>query len=87
MVDIINKVHQTNEAVLKHFYDTIEPIVTENNQSRDHDMIWNCDETGVPLDFRPRKVVASKHAQNIWSLNSGDKTNITVWVVQVQLGK
>ena len=40
--------------------------------------IWNCDECGVPLDFQPRKVVASRRTRSIWSINSGDKTNITV---------
>ncbi|XP_072039761.1 uncharacterized protein [Amphiura filiformis] len=55
------------------------PILRENNQDRDPNFIWNCDECGVPLDFRPKEgCYLSRKASNVWSLNSGDKTNITV---------
>ena len=69
-----NRARMTNQAVLTQFYDILGPYLNE----KDPGLIWNCDECGVPLDFRPRKVVASRKARSIWSINSGDKTNITI---------
>ena len=69
----------TNESVLKNFYDVLEPILTnDEGESLDAKFIFNCDETGVPLDFRPSRVVASRKSRSVWSINSGDKTQITV---------
>ncbi len=68
----------TNESVLTKFYDAIEPIVTDNGVSHTPEIIFNCDESGIPLDFTPHKVIAAKIAQSLWSLNSSDKTNITI---------
>ena len=68
----------TNEAILSNFYDVIESIVTVDGTDIEPHTIFNCDEVGVGLDFRPSKVVASRKAHSLWSVNSGDKTNITV---------
>ena len=69
----------TNDAVLNNFYNVLEPILTDDDgTSMDPACVFNCDETGVPLDFRPSRVVAAKKARNVWSISSGDKTQITV---------
>ena len=61
----------TNENVLKNFYDVLEPILTSGEgESMNPQFIFNCDETGVPLDSRPSRVVAPKKARNVWSLET-----------------
>ena len=68
----------TNEAILHHFHDVIESVVTVDEEDRKSSYIFNCDEVGISLDFRPAKVVCSRSTRSLWSLNSGDKSNITV---------
>ena len=41
-------------------------------------VIFNVDETGMPLEHKPEKAVAQKGVRNVTALTSGNKTNITV---------
>ena len=68
----------TNENVINNYYNTLESTLDSYNLKERPDLIYNCDETGVCLDFRPAKVVAPKSARNVWSITSGERTNITV---------
>ena len=40
--------------------------------------IFNVDETGMPLDHRPPKVVCRKRTKKSSAITSGNKTQITV---------
>ena len=72
-----SRAKMTNDAVLSHFYDVVEFVVRVDGADRMPSTIFNCDEVGIGLDFKPAKVVCSRKTC-LWSLNSGDKTNITV---------
>ena len=54
----------TNEAILNTrglntFFDVLESYLNDKLPN----LVWNCDESGVPLDFRPQKVVVSIKAK------------------------
>lgn len=67
-----------NDTVIDHYYCELDKLLTENGLEDRAEFIFNCDETGVPVDFRPSKVIAHKKAKNMYATTSGDKTNITV---------
>ena len=68
----------TNETVIQNYYATLEETLASKRLSNRPDLIYNCDETGICLDFRPAKVVAPKSARNVWTITSGERTNVTV---------
>ena len=43
-------------------------------------LIFNCDESGMPLSYRPGMVIAKKGKKHVTGLVSGNKTQITVLV-------
>ena len=58
-------------------------LLQENfdNTSWSHDfpnLIFNMDETGVPLDHKPPKVIAFKGAKKVHCRTSGNKMQITI---------
>ena len=67
-----------NKTVMDHYYTKLQTLVEEHSLSRFPELILNADETGVPLDFRPSKVVSPKRMKNVWAVSSGNKANITV---------
>ena len=40
--------------------------------------IFNCDESGFPLDYKPGKVVSAKGLKVLNVATSGDKSQLTV---------
>ena len=67
-----------NKTVVDDYYTKLKSTIEENDLTSCPELILNADETGVPLDFRPSRVVSPKNTKNVWSVSSGDKTNITV---------
>ena len=45
-------------------------------------LIFNCDETGLPLEFKPSKVVDRKGIRSVYSITSGKKGQVTPRVCQ-----
>ena len=42
------------------------------------DLIFNCDETGLPLEYKPSRAVGWKGSHSIYTITSGKKGQITV---------
>ncbi len=53
-------------------------VHTENELIESPNQIYNVDETGMPLDHRPPKVVAKKGQKKVRCRTSGNKSQITV---------
>lgn len=51
--------------------------MTENNLMDEPCQIFNCDGTGMPLSPTLTKVVASKGDKYPYSINAGDKSQMT----------
>ena len=50
------------------------------NVTNNPHLIFNCDETGLPLEFKPSKVVGRKGIRSVYSVTSGKKGQVTLLV-------
>ena len=68
----------TRKEVIDQYYDLLEETL-EENELKDHPaQIYNMDESGMPLDPRPPKVVTKRGQKNICYRVSGKKEQIAV---------
>lgn len=65
---------QVHKKVIKEYF---EKSLKENNLMNNPSQIYNVNESGMPLDHHPPKVVALKEKKKIWSRTSGNKSQIT----------
>ena len=68
----------TNHEVIDQYFDILEEALTVNNLFDKPHQVFNLDETGVPLDPKPLKVVASHREQNPSNIRAGTKSQISV---------
>ncbi len=60
------------------YFDLLEQTMNENDLLMKPSQVFNCDETGMPLDPKPPKVLVKKGVKHPQSITTGDKTQITV---------
>ena len=69
--------HQFSQSdSLNYYFDLLEQTIEDNELSPAQ--IFNCDETGIPLNASVSKVVVKKGAKHSRSVTSGNKSQITV---------
>ena len=67
-----------NRENLIHYFCLLKQYLDDNDLANHHERIYNMDETGVPLDPKPPKVVACKGQKKVRYRTSGKKNQITV---------
>ena len=67
-----------NTDNMKAYFDLLRQIYDEHGFESHPECIYNMDETGVPLEPRPPKVVARKGQKKVRYRTSGQKAQITV---------
>ena len=67
----------TDPEMLERYFDLLEQTLHDNLLEGKPGQIFNMDESGMPLDSKPPKVVATKGG-TVSAIGSGDKTQITV---------
>ena len=50
--------------VINRYYDILEEFLIENKLFNEPHRLFNCDETGLPLNPKPLKVLDAKKAKN-----------------------
>ena len=65
-----------DEGSLKGYFDLLETTLHENDPS--HNIIYNCDETGMPLNPKPLKVVSERGAKNPSNICGSTKNQVSV---------
>ena len=65
-------------ANLKEYYDLLKTTLEEHGIMNLPSRIYNMDETGMPLDHKPPKVVARKGMKKVHCRTSGNKGQITI---------
>ena len=65
-------------VVLKGYFDMLEECLRMNNIFDKPGCIFNCDETGIPLNPQCIKVIDKKGSKNPSHITSGDKSQLTV---------
>ena len=67
-----------NPVVINRYYDYLEETLCENDLLDKPCQVFNCDETGFPLSPSTLKVVTTKGDRHPYSINSGQKCQLTV---------
>lgn len=73
----IARAKATDPEMLGHYFDLLEQTLHDNLLEGKPGQLFNMDETGMPLDTKPPKVVATRGG-TVSAIGSGDKTQITV---------
>lgn len=68
----------TNVESLTQYFNILEETLRQNGIFNNPMKIYNCDETGMPLNPKGVKVVAKKCAKNVNCVSGESKTQITV---------
>ena len=68
----------SSRKVLDKYYDKLQETLTENGIMNKPGHIFNCDETGFPLEHKTGKIVTRTGQKHTYNVTSGNKTQITV---------
>ena len=68
----------TDSVLLNEYFDLLEDTLTNNGIIDSPSQIFNCDETGMPLDNAPNLVVGIRGQKHPRAITSGNKRQITV---------
>ena len=66
--------------VINNYFDLLEETLIDNDLMEKPCQIFNCDESGFPLDPPALSVIAQRGQKHPYSVSGGDKTQITVLV-------
>ena len=72
------RIDAINEDNMRKYFDLLEEVFDELDLKNHPERIYNMDETGMPLDPRPPKVVAPKGQKKVRYRCSGQKSQITI---------
>lgn len=72
------RMNAINAENMRSYYDLLKSVYVEHGFDSHPEAIYNMDETGVPLEPRPPKVVAAKGTKKVRYRTSGRKSQITV---------
>ena len=72
------RANASDRGILDNYFDELESTLEMNELLDQPCFIFNMDETGMPLDPKPPKIVAYKGHKNPSQVSSGVKTQVTV---------
>ena len=67
-----------NAETLQQYFGLLQEVYDKHDFEHHPERIYNMDETGVPLDPRPSKVLAARGQKKVCYRSSGNKSQITV---------
>ena len=74
----LSRAMATDENVINRYYDLLEETLRANDIFNDPRRIYNCDETGVPLNPKPLKVIDAAGSKNPSYLTGETREQVTV---------
>ena len=74
---LLARAKATDPEMLARYFDLLEKMIQENDLVGKPGQLYNMDESGMPLDAEPPKLVAVRGGA-VSAIGSGDKTQITV---------
>ena len=54
-----------NESTMRHYFDLLETTLKDNNLLHSPGLIYNVDETGVPLDPKTPNVIVQTESKKV----------------------
>ena len=67
-----------NKEIMEEYFDMLKKTLLDNDLMNKPAQIYNVDESGMPLDHRPPKVITRKGQKKVRSRTSGNRSQITV---------
>ena len=74
----LSRAGASDRCVLDSYYDELESTLVENGLNDNPCLIFNMDETGMPLDPTKPKIVTFKGHKNPMQVSGGEKSQVTV---------
>ena len=68
----------SNSIIINNYFDLLEQTLEDNDILENPSQIFNCDETGMPLDHTPGSVIGIRGQKHPRAIVSGVKKQITV---------
>ena len=68
----------TNHTVFKSYFDLLDETLTKHGLKDKPGQIYNCDESGIPLEHKLPRIIAAKGTKKVRQRTSGTKTQITI---------
>ena len=68
----------TDSSVFSDYFNLLEEVLVKYNLKDKPSHIYNCDESGMPLEHKPPRVILPKGAKKVRQITSGNKTQITI---------
>ena len=68
----------TSYEVYDSYFKLLGEVLEANKLKDKPAQIYNCDESGVPLDPKQLKIISAKGAKKVRQISSGNKTQITI---------
>ena len=72
------RANAVNSENIREYYNLLEETLNKHKLFNSASRIYNMDESGMPLDHKPPKVVALRGAKKVHCRTSGNKAQITV---------
>ena len=63
-----------NKEAMKNYFSMLKDTLTKHGLLNNPSQIYNADETGMPLDHRPPKIVTARGQKKVRSRTSGNKS-------------
>ena len=67
-----------DKEAMEEYFRLLKSTLTEHNLLNKPNRIYNVDETGMPLDHKPPKVVTTKGQKKVRCRTTGNKAQVTV---------
>ena len=67
-----------NKEAIERYFTILEDVLTENNLADKPSQIYNVDESGMPLDHHPPRILVKKGQRKVRYRTSGNKSQVTV---------
>ena len=64
--------------IFQGYFDLLEETLSQNKLMNDPVRIFNCDESGFPLEHKPGKLIGMRGQKDLHTTTSGDKAQLTV---------
>ena len=71
--------HRAIADIINRYFDLLEETLKSNNFFESPMLIFNCDESGFPLQHKPAKIIGVQGQRDISCITSCDKAQITVF--------
>ena len=68
----------SNRTVFESYFDLLDETLTKHGLKDKPAQIYNCDESGIPLEYKLPRIVAAKGTKKVRQCTSGTKTQITI---------